>query len=986
MDSSSGLLNMPLIPVESGEFSGTAGQRFARWVTMGKISRYSCAVTRQNGYNESMGALFVGVLPPPPDAVGSAMSLPPSLLRFPPSFSSPKEVVRLFGSGFYGVFTATLSLGGSEFAPGIGRASAKPSPPLAGARPSRRAGRVAYETPQNTGQKSRTTSKGLGACLVLLAVMAIAVWPTTLVFADTDERDQQRQLAHQFEREVRPLLVGQCLACHGEHKQEGGLRLDSLEHLLAGGDSGPAIEVGDPEASLLIEAVHHDSFEMPPGKKLADEAIAELERWIATGAFWPEDAGQLRANESNISSQDRQWWAFQPLQRPDVPFDPQDEWSQTSIDRFVWDRLREHQLTPAAKTDRANLVRRLYFNLVGMPPTPDEVDAFVADDSPLALERTVDALLEDPRYGEHWARFWLDVVRYSESDGWNKDSYRPAIWRYRDYVVRALNDDMSYQQFVLDQLAGDEAAGDHPDGTIAAGFMRLGVYEYNQRDAAGQWDAIVNEMTDVTGDVFLGMSVSCARCHNHKFDPIPQEDYFKLRAFFDPVCWRDDIVATTTEQNEAYNKQLAVWEAATVALRHQLAAVLEPYESRRWNKTVDMFPLEIQACFRMPEHHRTSWQEQMAYLISRQYSEESGGPYASMSKEDIAKRDEIQKKLAAFNHLKPAPLPDAMTVTDFAGLHTPTIIADDPDRRPIQAGFLAVLSEMEGLPTIDELREQSPVRRGTSGNRTALARWITHPRNPLTTRVIVNRIWQQHFGQGLAPTSSDFGQLGIAPAHPELLDWLTVDFIENGWTFKRLHRQIVLSAVWQQSSHHPQAEQHLAVDPDERLLWRACVRRLKAEQIRDAMLVATGELQLTAGGGSITEDRPRRSVYLRSIRNQNDTFLHGFDVANGLQSVAVRDVTTTAIQSLLLFNGKYSRQLAEVLAQRLLREYENDPRMAVQMAFRRTWGREPEAAQFDQACRFIGLGDGEEAQFLDAQRFVDFCHVLFNSNQFLYLE
>lgn len=819
-----------------------------------------------------------------------------------------------------------------------------------------------------------------------VTALLLAVWPATEAWAQLDELERQRQLATHFEREIRPLLVSQCLACHGESKQEGGLRLDSRESILAGGDSGPAIEVGDPEASLLIEAVHHASFEMPPEKKLPDEVIAALELWVAAGAYWPEDVGTLRENESNVSGQDRQWWAFRPLQRPTVPFDPADDWSQTDIDRFVWQRLRDNDLTPAAATDRANLIRRLYFDLIGMPPTPDEVDAFLNDDSPLALERTVDALLEDPRYGEHWARFWLDLVRYSESDGWNKDSYRPLVWRYRDYVVRAFNDDLSYQQFVLDQLAGDESPVDHPDGTIAAGFMRLGVYEYNQRDAQGQWDAIVNEMTDVAGDVFLGMSVSCARCHNHKFDPIPQEDYFKLRAFFDPVCWRDDLVAATKQQQADYDRQMAIWEAETVAIRSRLAALLEPHEKRRWERTVSLFPVEIQACFNMAEDQRTSWQQQMAYLISRQYSEEGGGPYARLSKEEKEQRQAIEQELAAFDHLKPAPLPATMSVADFDGIHTPTRIPGDSDRRPIVAGALSVLDEVDGLPSVEELWQQVDVRRGTTGRRTALAQWITHPRNPLTTRVIVNRIWQQHFGKGLAPTSSDFGQLGIAPAHPELLDWLTIDFIENGWTFKRLHKQIVLSSVWQQSADHPDAAQQIAADPDERLMWRASVRRLQAEQIRDAMLVATGELQLTAGGGSVTEDRPRRSVYLRSIRNQNNTFLHGFDVANGLQSIAVRDVTTTALQSLLLFNGDYARSRAEALSELLLREYENDPRTAIEMAFRRTWGTRPDAQQLDQASRFVGLGSGEEAQFINGDRFRDLCHVLFNSNQFLYLE
>ncbi|MEQ1826925.1 MAG: PSD1 and planctomycete cytochrome C domain-containing protein [Pirellula sp.] len=810
--------------------------------------------------------------------------------------------------------------------------------------------------------------------------LALAVVLNTWGRAD-DPRLTERTA--QFEREIRPVLVSQCIKCHGEKKQEGGLRLDSRKGLLQGGDSGAAVVAGKPEESLLIEAIHHRGLEMPPTGKLPNKVLLHFERWIAGGATWPDSVKSLRESDGNISEADREWWAFLPISKHEAPNDDRDHWSRTDIDRFIWKALADKELQPAPQADKATLGRRLYLDLVGVPPSPTELDAFVRDESTTAYESMVDRLLEDPRYGEHWARFWLDLVRYSESDGWNQDAYRPNLWRFRDYVVNAFNRDMPFPQFVKDQLAGDESADGNPDGLVAAGFLRLGVYEYNQRDARGQWNDIMNETTDVVGDVFFGLSIACARCHQHKFDPIPQRDYFKLRAFFEPLCWRDDLVAATEEQKSQYQEKLSIWEKETQSIRSQIAELLEPYEVQKWKSTVDKFPLDIQACFHMPTTERTSRQEQMAYLVSRQYLEEGGGPYKSMKKEDTAKHEALLKELSRFDHLKPSPLPEAMTVCDFDGLVSPTVNPDDRRRQPIAHGFLEVLSDNLELNNANAPGED--VRPGTTGRRTALAQWIGNPRNPLTHRVFVNRIWQRHFGQGLVATSNDFGHLGDSPTHPELLDWLTATFVESGWQMKKLHKVIVMSAAWQQSAHHPNAPHQQTVDPAERLLWRARVHRLHAEQIRDSMLLASGELTTSIGGPSIAEDSPRRSLYVKSFRNQNDTFLHGFDVANGLQSVAVRDTTTTPTQSLLLLNGKFSLARADRLAERLLAETAL-PIQAVRNAFRWVWGKEPTPIELERAIQFVGLTHGEDEQVLDRKKLADFCHVLFNSNQFLYVE
>ncbi len=775
-----------------------------------------------------------------------------------------------------------------------------------------------------------------------------------------------------FEQNIRPLLATKCLKCHGEKKQEGHLRLDSRASILKGGDSGPAIVPGKPEESLLIEAIKYESFEMPPTGQLAKSDIAHFERWIRENAVWPENLGPLREGSVKLTESDKNWWAFQPVVKPVVPKDQGDKWSANAIDRFVYHRLAEKKMKPAPQADRMTLVRRLYFDLIGLPPTPEEVAAFLNDDSPKAWENLIDRLLDDPRYGEHWARHWLDVVRFAESDGWNQDAFRPHLWRYRDYVINSFNSDKPYPQFVKEQLAGDEMPSDDPEALAAVGYLRLGIYEYNQRDARSHWNDIMNEITDVTGDVFLGMGMACARCHDHKFDPLLQKDYFKLRAFFEPLIWRDDIPYATIAQQKEYEKQKAVWEEQTVEIRAKIDALLKPYYDKKWKSTADKFPLDIQAAFYKPVEERTSWEHQMAYLVSRQFEEEGGGPLKSMKKEDKAKYEALQKELAAFDDIKPKPLGEVMTVTDFAGEISPTVIPGGSEPQTVPPGFLTVLGNE---------RPELSVGSQTTGRRTALAEWIGSPDNPLTTRVIVNRIWQYHFGQGIAPSASDFGHLGQPPTHPELLDWLTKTYVENGWSMKKLHKLILTSATWRQSAHHPQAAKYQQKDPGENLLWRSRIRRLDAEQIRDAMLSASGELQTHVGGPSVDAKTPRRGLYVKAIRNTPDPFLHAFDMANGLKSVPDRNTTTTPTQSLLMINGTYSLGRAKKFADRL-RKQQSTPADTIETAIQTTWGRKPTPEELEAARTFVYGTDDKE----NADKLADFCHVLFNSNEFLYVD
>lgn len=776
-----------------------------------------------------------------------------------------------------------------------------------------------------------------------------------------------------FEQVIRPVLVTECLQCHGPEKQEAELRLDSRHAMLEGGEQGPAVTPGSVDESLLISALRHEDLEMPPSGPLDRETISNFEKWVELGAIWPEQL-RLRPAEKTITEHDLDWWSFRPLTRPSIPMVTRSTGSALHpIDAFVVTRLGDHQMQLAPQADRRTLVRRLYFNVIGLPPTPEEVESFVADRSTDAWPRLVDRLLDDPRYGEHWARFWLDIVRYAESDGWNQDAYRPQIYRYRDYVVEAFNDDKPFTDFVREQLAGDMLSDPDEDAWAATGYLRLGIYEYNQRNAKQHWDDIVNELTDVTGDVFFGMSVACARCHDHKFDPLLQRDYYRLRAYFDPVIWRDDVLAADASQREAYAESLRPWLEATQELRDEIDALKRPYHDKKWETTVDKFPLDIQACFHRPFSERSSWEEQMAYLVRRQFTDEGGGPLSKISKADRKRLDELEAKLAEFDSIKPKSPPKVMSVMQFAGHHSPTVIPGK-EAEPIEPGRFELFRSLDA-----STRSQS-----SQANRLSLADWIVDPNNPVSLRVMVNRIWQQHFGQGLVSTGNDFGHSGALPSHPQLLDWLASEFVASGFRIKHLHRQILTSATWQQSTHHPLAAKYEMLDPAEELLWRAPVRRLSAEQIRDAMLFISGELHMELGGPSVAMKVPRRSLYVKRIRNNPERMLHSFDAANGLKSVAQRNQTTTPTQALLLLNGSFPIERAARFAERMLKPGVEDP---VQAAFVAAWGRQGSAREVEMAQEFLGDKSNETPTPTPSLRsMTEFCHVLLNSNEFLYLD
>ena len=747
------------------------------------------------------------------------------------------------------------------------------------------------------------------------------------------------------------ILQEHCFKCHSHSadKIKGGLVLDSLEGMLAGGDSGPAIAPGDVAKSLLIQAIRYgnEDLQMPPpkgeGKKLAPNQIAILEEWVKDGAKWPGQSGKPKRARGKITDEDRQWWAFQPLAKPAVPSAADRGGAKNEIDRFIFKKLQQSGLQPSSEAPRIALVRRLYFDLWGLPPTPEEVDAFIADSSPDAWEKLVDKLLASPRYGERWARHWLDLVRYADSDGYRIDDLRPTAWRYRDYVINAFNNDKPYDEFVREQIAGDEMTPRTPERMIATGYLRHWIYEYNNRDVVGQWNTILNDITDTTGDVFLGLGVQCARCHDHKFDPILQKDYYRLQAFFAPILPREDIdVATESERAEFYAKN-AAWEEKTKEIRQQIAELEAPWRKKADELILPKFIEETLALINKPVPERTPWEHQIAELAYRQVTYEEYR--MKISGADKEKHVALLKELAKYDELKPKPLPHALLVTDV-GATAPPLFIPKKSKEPVEPGLLSVIDE-KPLAVFPPFGMTN-----TTGRRTALAKWLTQPENPLAARVFVNRVWQYHFGRGLVGTSSDFGRLGEKPSHPELLDWLARRFVEEGWSMKKLHRLLVTSATYRQSSAGSSAEAR-KLDPENRLLWRGPIHRLDAEQIRDAILASTGELQLEMGGPAVDTFKSRRSIYTKVMRNSRDPLLDVFDMPQHFSSTSQRDITTTPVQSLLLINSQYMLQRARALAGRLQRIDAESDAALVRSAYRLAFGRVPTSEEISAGTEFL---------------------------------
>ena len=696
-------------------------------------------------------------------------------------------------------------------------------------------------------------------------------------------------------------------------------------------------------------------------------------------------------------------WAWQKPVRPPVPVLTTHHSPLTNpIDAFIRSRLEKEGLTPAPPATREQLVRRVTFDLIGLPPTPEEVEAFVTDTAPNAWAKVVDRLLASPQYGERWARHWLDVARYADTNGYEFDEPRPDAWRYRDYVIRSLNADKPYDRFVIEQLAGDEAFPDDADARIATGFTLLGPDMTDASDQNQRRLNTLNDMTDTAGLAFLGLTVTCARCHDHKFEPIPQTDYFRLQAFFTPAVFRRDLPVATPAEIAARETVVREYQSLTKPLQDELAALEGPTRTKLFEAKLAKLSAEAQAAHRTPPEKRTGGQQELVADTERRVVVTDAEVTKAVPAADRTKLEEVQKKLKSFDGKKPPPAAVAVGLTDKPGPPPKTFLLERGELAnrgaEVVPGFPTVLSS-GGRPAPAKV-EPLP---GSTGRRLALARWVASPDNPLTARVMVNRLWQHHFGRGIVATASDFGTRGELPTHPELLDWLACELVDptwaspgcepgDSWTLNRMHRLLLLSETYQQSTRP--SREAAAKDPDNRLLSRMNRQRLEGEAVRDALLAVSGRLNLKAGGPGVVlpeaskaaggsrpvavtadvKEYTRRSVYLFARRNLRHPFLEAFDLPDSNLSCPKRERSTTAPQSLALLNAEEAMSAAKALADRLMQEAATDSER-IERAYRLTLGRPPSPTERERA-----------AAFLKESPLSELCRALFNLNEFVYLD
>ena len=758
---------------------------------------------------------------------------------------------------------------------------------------------------------------------------------TALFAGQPDARADDPEGFRTFREAIEPVLTKECYGCHSAkiEKPKGGLRLDSRQGMLRGGDTGPAVIPGKSGESLLVQAIRHeDGLEMPPkALRLAAEVVARFVQWIDAGAPTPVGASATATVAPGIDDA-RKHWAFQPIARPAPPAVNNSAWVETPVDAFVLTKLEERGWPPAPDASRSDWLRRVTFDLTGLPPTPEEVEAFERDASATAFESVTDRLLASPRYGERWAQHWLDVVRYAETEGFEYDRHIPDAWRFRDYVIGSLNRDKPYDRFLSEQIAGDEIAPHDREGLTASAFHRLGPVRRNagNPDIALSRNEVLTERTDIIGTAFLGLTIGCARCHNHKLEPISQKDYYRLQAY----------LAATDESDVslAPEKERAAWEADTKSIKKRMEQV------------------------------RTQ-----------------------MKRAKASDRERLAKELGALEDKLPAPLATIPATRNDLQHRTAVHV--------LKRGEWEAKGEPVGPrpPSVLVPDDQPELPADVANPRTQLAAWLTNSSHPLTARVIVNRVWQYHFGNGLVKTVSDFGTKGDRPSHPELLDWLASSFTSAGWRLKPLHRLIVLSHAYRQSDRSSPSTEAETADPENRLLWHFARRRLAAEEIRDAMLAASGRLSNKAGGPSVMlpvdsdmirllykpsqwqiagdpAEHDRRSVYLIAKRNLRPPFLDVFDSPALMTSCGRRQSSTHAPQALELLNGRLSNDLASSFAQRLEAECGGDRSMIVSRAFALALGRAPTDRE-----RALAL------EFLHEQPLSEFALAVFNLNGFLYV-
>jgi hypothetical protein len=723
------------------------------------------------------------------------------------------------------------------------------------------------------------------------------------------------------------------------------------------------------------------------------------------------------SGSSPTTSAEGAHWSFRPVSRPPVPpvrFSGQVE---TPLDAFVLQRLEERQLTFSPPAGRRELIRRAKLDLLGLPPTPEEIEQFLADERPDAYEQLIERLLASPHYGEAWGRMWLDVVRFADTAGFNADPDRPLAYKYRDYVIRAFNEDKPFDRFVLEQIAGDEMFPESVDALTATGFDRMWPDESNASDILLARQDALNDLTASVGSVFLGLSLGCAQCHDHKFDPLLQTDFYRLQAFFSGIVLQDRIPLGTHDELARYFRELRGWIEATNSVRDELHRIETAARVKASAEKRMKFPDVVLAAIDTPPERRSTYQRQLFFWSGRQIVVDEKQILAKMPSDEKQRRPELRREFKELLSHKPRPPAEAevMAVVEIDA-HPPAtqLLAGGSYTDPLEEvrpGFPEVLCASNPKTSTPEIVSPRP---GTSGRRAALARWLTDPQNPLVARVIVNRVWQEHFGKGLVENANDFGTMTNPPSHPRLLDWLASEFIRQGWSIKHLHRLIMVSNIYRQSTLRRLGDAAMSqgekVDPDNRLYWHFDRRRLTAERARDAMLFAAGSINSQMSGPGVRPKLPegfnareawavttdpgaseRRSIYIYAKRNLPHPMLKAFDLPDMNESCARRLTTTTGPQALTLLNSQDMLAAAEALAATVRDEVGSEEWPAlVGRAYTRAFGRAPNDDELHAAVAFIErqqkLASGRPENSAPQPAFIDFCHALLNANEFLFVE
>ncbi|WP_339911835.1 PSD1 and planctomycete cytochrome C domain-containing protein [Symmachiella dynata] len=840
-----------------------------------------------------------------------------------------------------------------------------------------------------------------------------------------------------FEKDVRPILKTHCFACHGEAgEMEGGLDLRLRRLMVAGGDSGPAITPGDLEDSVLLDKVIEQ--EMPPGDtKLSDKEIDVLRRWISAGAKTARPEPENLDPASLITEEERNFWAFQPIRDPQVPVVQHADDVQTPIDAFLLRRLEEKNLAFAPAADKQTLIRRAYFDLIGLPPTPQQVQNFINDTAPDAYEKVLDELLASPHYGERWGRHWLDVAGYADSEGFAEvDQVRNHAYKYRDYIIRAFNADKPFDRLIVEQLAGDELVPmphrnltpEQIDILTATGFLRMapdgtGSSGVDQPVARNQ---VIADTIKIVSTSLMGMSVGCAECHDHRYDPIPQTDYYRMRSIFEPAYdwkkWRSPRGRLLSLYTDDDRKQAADIEAKAKVIDAQRTKKQNEFIQATLESELAKLPEELRETVRAaretPAAKRTAEQQKLLkehpsvnvsagslYLYDRKAADELKKMSAEAAKIRATKpKEEFVRILSE----RPGQVPS--THLFYRGEYA------QPKQALAPAG-LTVISWM--TPTKIPVNDAT---RPTTGRRLAFAKQLTDGNHPLTARVLINRVWAHHFGRGIVGSLGDFGVLGDRPTHPDLLDWLASDFMQGGWRLKRMHKMMMLSTAYRQSSKR-RREIEMA-DPDNLLYGRMSIRRLEAEVLRDSMLAVSGKLNTEQFGppvpvredevgqivvGIDTTDsagRPtgkavdlkgkefRRSVYIQVRRSQPLAVLDAFDAPIMEPNCEARTPSTVAPQALMLMNSNFTISLAEHFAQRIAADAGAEPTKRAALAWRLAFSVEPSESEQQAAVDFLN----DQAEHFKSHKIKDdktspedhalavFCQALFSTNRFLYVD